>query len=327
MSSQTLKSESNDNVQIKDKFIERYKELCILCDEDYDEFIKTSLSFLKRSIRVNTLKVSVDEVKKKLSKDWHLEPIPWCKEGFWIEHKGEGEEKRRDVGNLVEHSIGYIYLQESVSMIPPLALNPKPNDFVLDMCAAPGSKTTQIASMMQNKGILIANDYQIERLKPLSINMQRCGVTNSIMTLMHGHQFKRSGLKFDKILVDAPCSGTGTVRKSFKTLKIWNPNMIKRLSGTQKQLLQTGFDLLKDDGTLVYSTCSLEPEENEAVVSWLLENNSNAKTESFNIHLNKSKPILEFDGIKYHEGVKNCLRIWPQNNNTDGFFVCKIKKE
>ena len=212
-------------------------------------------------------------------------------------------------------------------MIPPLALNAKPDDVVLDMCAAPGSKTTQIASMMKNKGILITNDYQIERLKPLSINMQRCGVANSIMTLMHGHQFKRSGLQFDKILVDAPCSGTGTVRKSFKTLKIWNPNMIKRLSGTQKQLLQTGFDLLKEDGTLVYSTCSLEPEENEAVVSWLLENNSNAKTEKFNINLNKSKPITEFNSIKYHEGVKNCLRIWPQNNNTDGFFVCRIKKE
>ena len=327
MSSQTLKSESNDNVQIKDKFIERYKELCILCNEDYEEFIKTSLSFLKRSIRVNTLKISVDILKKKLSKDWHLEPIPWCKEAFWIDHKGEGDEKRRDVGNLIEHSLGYIYIQEAVSMIPPLALNPKPGEFILDMCAAPGSKTTQMASMMKNQGILIANDYQIERLKPLSINMQRCGVTNSIMTLMHGHQFKRAGLKFDKILVDAPCSGTGTVRKSFKTLKIWNPNMIKRLAGTQKQLIQTAFDCLKEDGHMVYSTCSLEPEENEAVVSWLLEHNSNAKTEKFNINLNKSNPITEFGGIKHHEGVKNCLRIWPQNNNTDGFFVCRIKKE
>jgi len=164
-------------------------------------------------------------------------------------------------------------------------------------------------------------------MKPLSINIQRCGVTNCIITLMQGQWFKRSGIEFDKILVDAPCSGTGTIRKSLKTLRIWNPNMIKRLSITQKQLLETAFNILKENGTLVYSTCSLEPDENEAVVDFLINKYENAILEPIEIkNLKKSNSILEFDNKKYNENIKKCLRIWPQDNNSEGFFVAKIKK-
>jgi NOL1/NOP2/sun family putative RNA methylase len=195
------------------------------------------------------------------------------------------------------------------------------------MAASPGSKTTQIAQYMKNTGILIANDYTTLRMKPLSINLQRSGVSNCIITLMQGQWFRNSNIEFDKILVDAPCSGTGTIRKSFKTLRIWNPNMIKRLSITQKQLLETAFNILKPNGTLVYSTCSLEPEENEAVIDFLLNKYENAKLEKIELkNLKKSKPILEFDKNSYNENIKNCLRIWPQDNDTEGFFVAKISK-
>ena len=211
-------------------------------------------------------------------------------------------------------------------MIPPVILDPKPHEIVLDIAASPGSKTTQIAQYMQNEGILIANDYTVERMKPLSINLQRCGVTNAIITLMEGQWFKRSGIELDKVLVDAPCSGTGTIRKSLKTIGIWNPDMIRRLSTTQKQLIETGFNLIKQDGTLVYSTCSLEPEENEEVVDFLLKKYENAKLEEIKLNLKKSPAILEFEDKKYSEEVKKCLRIWPQDNDTEGFFVAKIKK-
>ena len=211
-------------------------------------------------------------------------------------------------------------------MIPPLVLDPKPDDIVLDMCGSPGSKTTQIAALMQNKGILVANDYTIDRMKPLTINIQRCGISNTIITLMEGRFFKNSNIKFDKISVDAPCSGTGTIRKSLKTLKIWNPNMIKRLAGTQKQLLDTAFNILKENGTLVYSTCSLEPEENESVIDFLL-NRYNAKIEKIELNGLKTSPaILEFEDKTYNKEIKNCLRIWPQDNDTEGFFVAKIRK-
>ena len=305
-------------VEFKPKFIERYSSLT-----NWNEFRTCSLSFLRRSIRVNTLKTSIKEVKERLGKNWQLEQIPWCREGFWIEH---AKKERRDIGNLIEHTLGYFYTQEAASMIPPIVLEPKPNEIVLDIAASPGSKTTQIAQYMQNKGILIANDYTYERMKPLSINLQRCGVTNVIITLMEGQWFKKSGIKFDRILVDAPCSGTGTIRKSFKTISIWNPDMVRRLAITQRQLIDTGFSLLKENGTMVYSTCSLEPEENEAVVDFLLGKYENARIEGIKLNLKRSDAVLEFEGKKYSDEIKKCLRIWPQDNDTEGFFVAKINK-
>ena len=129
------------------------------------------------------------------------------------------------------------------------------------------------------------------------------------------------------MLVDAPCSGTGTIRKSLKTINIWNPDMVRRLAITQRQLIETGFNLLKSNGTLVYSTCSLEPEENEEVVNYLINKYENAKLEEIELNIKKSPAILEFEDKKYSEEVKKCLRIWPQDNDTEGFFVAKIRKD
>lgn len=308
-----------EDIKFKDKFIERYSKLT-----DWEEFRKYSLTYLRRSIRVNTLKISVKELKKRLEDSWTLTPIPWCKEGFFVDHKGIGEEKRRDIGNRIEHTLGYFYIQEAASMIPPIVLDPMPGEKILDMCAAPGSKSTQIAAMMQNKGILIANDFKGIRLQPLGINMQRCGITNDIITLMHGTYFKN--FEFDRILVDAPCSGTGTIRKSFKTISIWNPNMVKKICKQQKKLIETAFNNLKKGGTLVYSTCSLEPEENEGVVDFLINKYDNSKVEDFDIDIKRGNIITEFEGKEYSKEVKKCLRLWPQDNDTEGFFVAKIKK-
>ena len=312
-------TESGKQVVFKPKFIERYSKLT-----NWEEFKKSSLSFLRRSIRVNTLKISIKELKERLENTWNLEQIPWCKEGSWIEHV---KKERRDIGNLIEHSLGYFYIQEAASMIPSIVLEPEQDEIILDIAASPGSKTTQIAQYMQNRGILIANDYTYERMKPLSINLQRCGVTNSIITLMEGQWFRKSGIEFDRILVDAPCSGTGTIRKSLKTIGIWNPDMVRRLSITQKQLIETGFNLLKENGVLVYSTCSLEPEENEEVVDFLINKYENAKLEDIKLNIKRSPAILEFEGKKYSEEIRKCLRIWPQDNDTEGFFVARIKKK
>lgn len=305
---------------VKPKFEERYKIL----SSDYDAFLDYSFRFLRRAIRVNTLKISVTDLISRLKDKWELTPVPWCKEGFWIKYKGE--DNRRDVGNLIEHTLGYIYIQEPASMIPPIVLDPKPGETVLDMCAAPGSKTTQIAQYMKNKGVLLCNDYKGMRVKSLGLNVQRMGLTNAVITLMHGRFFSKSDVQFDKILVDAPCSGVGTIRKSLKTLSIWNPNMIRRLAGTQKQLIQTAFDILKPGGELVYSTCTLEPEEDEGIIDYLLKNNSDAKVMDIELPIKRGNPILNFNGVEYSPDVSKSLRIWPQDNDTEGFFVCKIKK-
>jgi len=307
----------SEQLEFKEEFVKRYSQLT-----DFEEFKKYSLSFLRRSIRVNTLKSTIPEIKKRL-KEWKLKSVPWCPEGFWVER-----EDRRDVGNLIEHHLGYIFVQEAASMIPPIVLAPKPGETILDLCASPGSKTTQIAQFMKNKGLLVANDYKGLRMVPLNMNIQRLGITNTITTLIPGQYYKN--LQFDRILVDAPCSGTGTIRKSLKTLTIWNSNMVKRLSGQQKQLLETGFKMLKPGGTLVYSTCTLEPEEDEGVIDFLITKYKNAKIDEIKPNelpgLKRSEPITEFNNKKYSDEVKKCLRIWPQDNDTEGFFVTKIKK-
>ncbi len=310
-----------EKLEIKQAFKERYQSLL---GNDYSKFMEYNFSFLRRSIRVNTLKISVSKLKKRLEKDWELKQIPWCKEGFWIKHKGIGDEHRRDIGNLIEHQLGYFHVQEAASMIPPLVLGPKENEIILDMCSSPGSKSTQIGQYMKNTGVLICNESDRARLKPLGVNLQKFGLTNTITTLMSGTRFK--GNSFDRILVDAPCSGTGTIRKSLKTLLIWNPDMIKRLSKLQKMLIESAFNNLKKGGVLVYSTCSLEPNENEEVISSFLDKYENAKIDDINLNLKRSNPVMEFDGKKYRKEVKKCLRIWPHTNDTEGFFVARIKK-
>ncbi|MFC1752388.1 NOL1/NOP2/sun family putative RNA methylase [Thermoproteota archaeon] len=308
-----------ENIEFKEKFIERYSKLT-----DWPVFEKYCKSYLRKAIRVNTVKMPVAKLKKRLEDKWKLDPIPWCKQGFWIKHIGE---KRIDIGNLKEHVLGYIYVQSSASMIPPVVLDPKPGEMVLDMCAAPGSKTTQIAQYMQNKGVVVANDISADRLASLGINVQRCGLTNVIITQSYGFHIREAAKDgFDRVLVDAPCSGTGSIRKSLKTVQMWNPNMIKRLSAVQKKLITKGFELLKKGGTMVYSTCSVEPEENEEVVSHLLEKHDNAQLQEIKLGIKTSKAVTEFEGNTYNPEVKKCLRIWPQDNDTEGFFICKIKK-
>lgn len=295
-------------VEWKEAFIRRYAQIT-----DVDKFLEASVQRMRKSLRVNTLKTTVKEIQARFP---GLQQIPWCDEGFFIQ--------KQAVGNTMEHYLGYIYLQGAASMIPPVVLKPKPGDMVLDMCASPGSKTSQMAAMMKNEGLLVANDNKIERLKPLALNLQRCGVSNTVITLMEGRWFKH---KYDKILLDAPCSGMGTIRKSPNTPQMWNPNTIKKLAGIQRQLMTTAFDALEENGTMVYSTCTLEPHENEAVVNFLLEKYDNAKLESFTLDMKRGKAVEAFEGETYDPEIKKCLRVWPQDNDTEGFFVAKIRKE
>lgn len=293
-------------MEYKFEFKEHYSSLT-----DWDEYWNTVKEFVPQSIRANTLKISVNELKKRLV-DWKLKKIPWTEEGFWI----YGE--RRDLGNLYEHKLGYFYCQEACSMIPALALKVSEKDLVLDMCAAPGSKTTQLASIMNNKGLIIANEVDYRRIIALSANLQRCGVCNTVITNHNGLKIKG---EYDKILVDAPCTGYGTIRgetgNSINNLKQWNLNSSLQMSGLQKGLIIHAFDLLKAGGEMVYSTCSLEPSEDELVVKYLLENRKDAKLISTGLEI-KSKTNVD--------GFEKCLKVWPQFYNTEGFFISKIKK-
>ena len=304
---------------LKDEFVEHYKDLL---GEEYERFLEVSKKYPRKSIRVNTLKCDVEDLKSRLRDEWNLESIPWCNEGFWLDYK---DGQRFDVGNIPEHQLGYFYVQNASSMIPVEVLNPTPGSVVLDMCAAPGSKTSQAAAKMNNKGLLVANDSDARRLTPLGTNLQRCGVHNVIVTNNRGQDIKED-FKYDYVLVDAPCSGSGTIMKSLKVLEMWSEGFVERMMNIQLMLIKKGFRLLEPGGTLVYSTCTLEPMENEYVVNELLKEFNNAKIEDINLPINRTKSFFKYKEHKFHPSLEKTLRINPQDNDSEGFFVSKISK-
>ncbi len=299
-------------LKLKKEFIEKYQKLT-----NFDAYSEVINRFVRKAIRINTLKTNISKTKKTLTENWKLIQIPWVREGHWIEGT------RRDIGNIYEHQIGYIYIQEAASMIPPLALNPKGDDIVLDASSSPGSKTTQLAAMMKNQGIIIANDVAYARTLPLVHNLQRCGVINTITTVMDARKIEG---QFDKILLDAPCSGTGTIRgetqNSYYTIQKYSPQLVKTLAGLQRKLILSAYNNLKSEATLVYSTCSLEPEEDEEVVQFLLQE-TDARLEKINL---KIKSEINFDYGNYSSELKKCIKLWPQFYDTEGFFIAKIQK-
>lgn len=237
-----------------------------------------------------------------------------------------------ELGRTLEHMLGYYYIQDISSMLPVIVLQPSPKETILDLAAAPGSKSTQIASEMENTGTLITNDLSIGRIKILSANLEKCGVKNTIITRESGavlcKKLERQGMKFDKILLDAPCSGEGTIIENPKTLKMWSMNTVKRLSGLQKKLIKSAIKILKEGGEIVYSTCTHSPEENEEVIDYIIRNNLNLKTEKISLpqEFKSREGVTEWKDKEYDAEVKNCCRIYPHDNNTGGFFIAKLRK-
>ncbi len=295
----------------------------VIFGEEFEAFMDALQKPLTPSIRVNTLKASVEEVKGLLTeRGVELEPIPWCPWGFWV--SGEEEE---GLGNTWEHFAGLFYIQEASSMIPPEVMRPTERNAVLDLADAPGSKTTQIAQHMRNRGVIVANDVSVKRLKALTNNLERMGVINCCVVQTDGKRFGRlMPERFDMVLVDAPCSAEGTIRKSYKAVHNWRPWVHEKLANTQKMLLVSAFKATRPGGIIVYSTCTFAPEENEGVVSYLLER---YPAETLPVELDGlciSPPIVEWGRTIYHEGVKNCARVYPHKQEVGGFFVAKIRR-
>jgi len=254
---------------LKEGFVKRMEAL--LGKEEANRFFEISYTQTPSSIRCNTLKISVEDLRKRfLGYGWKseqsFEKFPKI---MIIRSKLEPGE----LGKTKEHLLGYYYVQEISSMLPMLILKPKPGEVILDLCASPGSKTTQAAAMMENKGTIIANEVSMGRIGILNSNLERMGVMNTIVTRKEGVAlcnalFKKSDVRFDKILVDAPCSGEGTLRKSPKTFLMWKENMIKKIANTQKRLVDSAMKLLRVGGEMIYSTCTLAPEEDEMIVDY-----------------------------------------------------------
>jgi len=293
-------------------------------EEDFHAFNEIIHTHPRNFIRCNTLKISAEELLDLLSKRWKVEqPYPKHPEIILVNQTLQPGE----LGNAIEHILGYYYIQEISSMMSALALDSKPGDFVLDLCASPGSKTTQIAAQMQNQGTLLANDLKMDRIRILASNLEKAGVTNSIVTrndaISLSSRLSKSGFKFDKILLDAPCSGEGTLRSSPKTFLMWNERVVGKLSRMQKKLLAFALKCLKVGGTLVYSTCTHASEENEEVIDFALKNFP-VRIEEIKLPLKFRPGIAEWYGDSYNKEVAKACRIYPQDNDSEGFFVCKM---
>jgi len=310
----------------KPLFIERMKLLLGKDFKEYEEILKKEPV---RSIRVNTLKISPEKLKKRLEeKGWKINQ-PWkdYPEVMIIESNLEPGE----LGRALEHLLGYYYVQELASMLPIIVLKPKPNETILDLCAAPGSKTTQIAAEMKNTGLIIANEIHLGRIKILASNLERCGVTNTIITRKEGRalckRLKQKDFKFDKILLDAPCSGEGTLRSTPITYQMWNFKTIRRLSRLQKQLFEAAFEILKIGGEIIYSTCTHAPEENEEIIDYVIKRfGDKIKMEEISLPIKCRPGISKWKDKEYDKKVKQACRIYPQDNNTEGFFITKFRR-
>jgi len=213
-------------------------------------------------------------------------------------------------------------------MLPVIALDPKENDHILDMAAAPGSKTTEMAMHMNNKGLIIANEPSIQRISALQENIDRSGVLNYVITRHDGRKFSNYPELFDKVLLDAPCSGEGTFQKDVKARYVWSQAKVIQNSRLQKQLIDSAIACTKPGGTIIYSTCTLSPEEDEEIIDYALNKYNNIKLEKIKLDgLNTSNGTTEYNGRKYNDEVKKVIKLWPHKTNIEGFFVAKIKKE
>lgn len=308
---------------------------------DYDALCAFSAKPLRKCKRVNTLKCSVsDFMSHAKSKDWTIEGVPWCNEGFYIDR----EDRSVALGKDMLHLTGATYMQEAASMLPPILLDPKPGERVLDMAAAPGSKSTQIAAMMQNSGVLVCNDMQEKRIWTLMTALNRLGVMNVLVSKKVGQWFgKHMTERFDRVLIDAPCTAQGTVRKDRDALNYTSEHGIGKAAKLQRELLEAAVHAAKIGGRIVYSTCTLAPEENESVIADLFQRYG-AMLEVVDIREEFSPAVSAFstalieDSHRVQEWLQSqsqwffgdrrlpFLRLWPQTYDTEGFFCAVLKK-
>jgi NOL1/NOP2/sun family putative RNA methylase len=217
-------------------------------------------------------------------------------------------------------------MQGLSSMIPPLVLNPSEDDIVLDLCSAPGSKTTELAELMNNQGTLIANEVSRERTLALMYNLDRMNIINTGVLQYKGEQLSKVyDNYFDKILVDAPCSGLGILQKKDEVNDWWSEERVKNLSELQLKLLVTAIKMVKTGGEIVYSTCTLTPEENEGVIDKLL-NKYPVELVGFELPLISHEGFTSYDGISFNYQMNKTRRIFPWEADTDGFFIAKLRK-
>ncbi len=296
-------------------FLNKMKTL--LGEAEYSDFLESYSEPRFYGLRINTLKIDVEEFKR--ISPFKLEPVPWTIDGFYY----PAEE---NPGKHPYYHAGLYYIQEPSAMLPGAVINAQPGDNILDLCAAPGGKTVQIAAGMQGKGLLVANDISASRLKALVKNIELCGVRNAVVTNETPEKLSlRFEEYFDRILVDAPCSGEGMFRKDEEAARSWEKFKCEKCSAMQKDILQSVDRMLKPGGCIVYSTCTFSPEEDERMISFFLNEHENYEI----LDIPKTAGI-EAGRPEWSDGneeLKKTVRLWPHRLKGEGHFTAMLGKK
>ncbi len=284
---------------LPEAFLERMK---VQLGEEYGAFLQSLERPRAVALRINPLKGLRPELP------FVLDPVPWEPEGFYYDPASRP-------GLHVFHEAGVYYLQEASAMAPVALLAPQPGERVCDLCAAPGGKTTQIAGRMGNEGFLLCNEINPKRAKILSRNIERMGVSNALVANEHPQNLaKRFPGQFDRVLVDAPCSGEGMFRKEEAAVSDWSPETVQMCARRQAEILHSGAQLVRPGGRLVYSTCTFAPEENELAVAAFLE----------------SHPDFEPEPLEtpwFASGENGSHRMWPHKLLGEGHFAAVLRRK
>ena len=311
-------------IQEKDlpkSYVDAMKELL---EGDYDAYIKSLDEKPYVGIRTNLLKLTKEKLKEILDRDF--KEIPWVKEGFYFEEeKGvlttpflSNIEKIKSISKNPYYFAGLYYIQEPSAMTPAMVAGIKPGDKVLDLCAAPGGKSTQAASYLQGEGLLVSNDFSASRVKALQKNIEVSGVDNVLITNEDPKNLSKVYIEyFDKIIVDAPCSGEGMFRRDSAVFRAYLGRGPEFFTGLQVSILNEAAKMLKPGGTLVYSTCTYSKVEDEGSLSEFLENHPDFK-------IDKIKPDFGFEESKILPGT---IRLFPHKIKGEGHFVARLKKD
>lgn len=301
----------------------RYRPLI----DDWDAFVAALSRPLPVCVWSNPLRTTPGRLERWMrAGGLHPRPLGWL-DGAWRLPEEEGP------GARFEYVAGLYHVQEEVSLVPPVLLDPRPGERVLDLCAAPGGKTAQIALAMDNRGTVVANDRHRGRLTSLRATLDRLGVINVTTTAEDGGNYPPEGGLFDRVLADVPCTCEGTSRKSPEVLGQVDPAYAEKMSGVQTALLRKAVQVTRPGGRIVYSTCTYAPEENERVVGRILaEQGEVLQVVPARVEGLRTEPGLtrwrDEDGReeRYPDQMAGALRIWPHHNDTGGFFVAVLEK-
>ena len=297
-------------------FLDSMKEIL---GEDYEAFLTGFDGQRQYGLRVNTLKMNLEEFERIAP--FHLKKVPWISNGYFYEAE--------DVpAKHPFYSAGLYYLQEPSAMTPASRLKVQPGERVLDLCAAPGGKATELGAALQGEGLLVANDINTARARALLRNLELFGISNSFVTNEPPHVLaERFPEFFHKIMVDAPCSGEGMFRKNPAVVDSWQEKGPEYFSKLQREIIVQAADMLLPGGMMFYSTCTFSPLENEKTITHLLKERSDMEVIPMEDYEGFAEGLTSYRGEVFDESCKLCRRIWPHKMSGEGHFMALLHKK